>query len=842
MGSRTNLLCKLKDEASVVLVLVSLLVPTSAHGQAKADTSANQTPAGPPTPQPPAATAPSAPTAPARTEAAAQAGADRPATLVPANSGTATLKVQLRGLDRDATSIADGDLEAGLLVAPQQPGLQVRPSVRVVGPAPVANGESLVTLEISGLVAFGETSVSLSYKGRRIETLRFFKTGLLAKPAGGDSGFVVRESKPFFLVLENISTFGYQAVHARLRFGNYDLCSFTPEKAGAPATVPDEAPDCVNWNNWTPFDIRQYAQVTLVATPRKPWFVDPASDLAKSGKQSGQLALRFAGSNGEVYEQIVPLEIDFKPSEWSLFWNIAWVALPITLGALLSIFLRISLPNLKRRRQLKNQLNEVAKATAAISTATESNLRVLLRVARLELKETLKSGWWFGPNDTEYTQRVEQALPGLKKRIEGVRRLDAALLKRAALVQQGIAPTRLEQIDELVDSLKDSLKQDQLTDEDWVSLNQRLEAVQKLLRDPTQTERDAIEAMLAGRWQAIRDHFGVEADGRLKVPPTLQGLEPCFPTASLLPGTSDAEKDGVKWIKAVGTVRADLQLTALQRLWDFQFLAPAKSTDPNQVEDPKWANARATLSRLLATPATDNLLAARLLLRQLASGISTDDIVKALVAGKAMIVWDPQNPGSNQKIRYHLCFLQDDLNAAVARESVTCRWHFEDQHASKLTGTFRALRPPTNPTARVEDDSPAGASREEQAASDNSVSFNEEGWSVYHYLEPDVTNSTIDVAFYDSRGDLIELKGADWTHRTIELRPQKRKGAWAAFGLETVQLGATVLVPLATLAVTTASGAAVGHWWELIGIGFGADTLKNIIAVSSNASTPGPTG
>jgi hypothetical protein len=72
--------------------------------------------------------------------------------------------------------------------------------------------------------------------------------------------------------------------------------------------------------------------------------------------------------------------------------------------------------------------------------------------------------------------------------------------------------------------------------------------------------------------------------------------------------------------------------------------------------------------------------------------------------------------------------------------------------------------------------------------------------------------------------------------------PRKRKGPWAAFGLEAVQLGATVLVPLATLVIATASGASVGHWWELVGIGFGADTLKNIIAGSSNASTPGPTG
>lgn len=817
---------------ALVLLMLSVIVPSTLQGQVRGGTADAQQTSGTPAAnaQKPDSAA-GTPAEPPDSGAVPQAGVDRQATLIAANSGEATLRVQLRGIEGDAKSIANGDLEAGLLVVPQQPGLQVRPSVKLVGPAPVTAGEALVTLTISGLVAFGESNVSLLYKGRQVETLRFFKAGLVAKPVG-DSGFVARQSKSFFVVLENVSTFGYKAVRARLRFDNQDLCSFTPEKPGAPA--PASAADCLDSTSWTQFDIPQYAQVTLSATPHDEWFVDPTSGLARSGKQKGLLTLRFAGANSEIYEQNVPLEIDFKPSGRSVLRSIGWVAWPIVIGALLSIFLRISLPNLKRRRQVKDQLNEVAKAIASISTATDSNLRVLLRVERLELRETLKAGWWFGPNDGEFTRRVEQALPGLKKRIDGVRRLDAALCRRAVLVEQGIAPTRLEQIDELLDSLRESLEQDQLTDEDWVSVNQRLEAVQKLLREPTDTEREAIEAMLAKRWQVIRDHFGVEADGRLKIPAALEGLENCFPDGSLLPGTTDEETDGSDWVKSIGTVRADLQLTALQRLWDFQFLIPAKATDPNQVADPnqaedpsdsKWVTAKQELKRLLATPATDNLLAARLLLRQLASGISNDDIVKALTAGKVAIVLDPQTPGPNQKIRYRVRFLQEGLNTAVAREFVTCRWHFEDQHSSRITRGLRALGRSTKETGGYK------------------VPFDEEGWSVYHYLEPDVTESAIAVAFHDSRGNPIALgAGSGWAQRTVHLRPRRRTGQWAAFGLEAVQLGATVLVPLATLAMTTASGATVGYWWELIGIGFGADTLKNIIAGSSNTPTPGSGG
>jgi hypothetical protein len=153
----------------------------------------------------------------------------------------------------------------------------------------------------------------------------------------------------------------------------------------------------------------------------------------------------------------------------------------------------------------------------------------------------------------------------------------------------------------------------------------------------------------------------------------------------------------------------------------------------------------------------------------------------------------------------------------VAREFVTCRWHFEDQHTSRIARVLRTL----------------GRSTQENGG--YKVTFDEEGWCVYHYLEPDVTESSIVVAFHDSLGSSIAVAAdSGWAQRTVHLRPRGRRGQWAAFGLEAVQLGATVLVPLATLAMTTAGGATVGYWWELLGIGFGADTLKNIIAGSPN--------
>jgi hypothetical protein len=179
---------------------------------------------------------------------------------------------------------------------------------------------------------------------------------------------------------------------------------------------------------------------------------------------------------------------------------------------------------------------------------------------------------------------------------------------------------------------------------------------------------------------------------------------------------------------------------------------------------------------------------------------------------------DPQTPSSSQKVRYAVRFLREDLNTAAARELVSCRWRFED--AKALRWVSKASK------------------SEERANASQTLHFDEDGWSVYHYFESNV-ESTISVSFHDSHGSPIVLgEAAGWAQRHVDLPPVKRTGQWAPFGLELVQLAATLLVPVATLASTTSNGATVGHWWQLIGIGFGADTIKNLIAGPANAPPP----
>jgi hypothetical protein len=811
--------------------------------------------------------------APAATSASAQTGIDQSVIVLPANSDEVMVRVLLRGLDPKPEP---SDFEAGLLVSANQPNLQLRLTVTFANPVAVPNkpGDFLAELKIRGLVAFGESHAPLLYKGRQIESLRFSKPGLVAKPAG-ESGFLAREGSKLPIVLENPSAFEYKSVRARLRFADTDGCAFDAEVfpgATAPGNTATKSADakaralvkadpkasdpvkvdaqtaggnqggatCNTFEKWTAFDVPRYAQVTLRAASASEWFRDPDNRFARAGKKKGWLTLRFqASTDGAIHEQNLPLEVQFEPGNWSLLKSLLCVAGFLALGAALSLLLRVLLPNLKRKRQLKDQLDELAKQTASISTEVDSNLRVLLRVERIALDEIRLAVWPLWPGFADYAQRVEQGLPALKRRIEAVRRLDAALIRRRLLVEQGAAPTRLLQIESQLAAVSESLKQEQLSDEDWVFVNQRLEAAQKTLREPTQTEKEAFDAMLAGRWKAISKHFGFDATTHaLKVPDALKDrMKDCFPAdKTLLP---EENADGSEWIQSVGAVRADLQLSALSLVSEFQFLAPAVITGT------EWEKKMDDLNKLLATPAIDNLKEARSLLRQLAERVSEDDIVKALKEGRAMIIIDPAVPRPNQKIRFSVRFREDHLNSAAARDLVRCHWSFCDRHNSLLQGAKRTTAKSLRNLRSILPGQPAAENASQQNDGALPRELNEDGWYVHHYFEGDVTESTTTVSFYDSEGNVVDLgvpagdaAKKHWSCLSKPVEQSSRyKEEWSRGRLELFQLSAALLVPLATLASTTISGSGSGHWWELIAIGFGADTIKSILVGRQESST-----
>ena len=74
--------------------------------------------------------------------------------------------------------------------------------------------------------------------------------------------------------------------------------------------------------------------------------------------------------------------------------------------------------------------------------------------------------------------------------------------------------------------------------------------------------------------------------------------------------------------------------------------------------------------------------------------------------------------------------------------------------------------------------------------------------------------------------------------KELSVHKKEDREKWFRFWFQTVQMLAALLVPLATLAVATAGEPSTGRWWDLVGIGFGSEAIRNILTGEQSPPSP----
>jgi len=718
------------------------------------------------------------------------------------------------------------DFTAGLLVS-QQPNFTAQPTIVLLGAAPgIKNGDYAVELSVEALMPFGESSLPLFYQGTQVDLLRFSRPGVGVSPASG-STFVARQSGLLLLVIDNHSAFAYKQVRGRLRFQDHDFCEF---KVATSNDAPNQRTpiDCANESQWEKFEIPQYAQLTLRAThlPAE-WFRDSGSDYARSGKSAGTLTLHFTAAQGgqntsppaKVHEQILPIEVQFEPSNAALARTIAKIFGLLLLGAAFSFLLRVSLPNMKRKRMLKDQLAEENKQIAGLSGEVDSRLRTLLGSECLALDELRTETFPVAPNYAEYAKRVEQGIPILSRKISVVQRLGSALERKRTRINSGHEYRILEDAGFLLDCVSRMVQKNQIGDEDWLSINQDLAKAEKLLEEPSRQARDAFEGGLAARWQAVREHFGVKdgkgalTEGLWRTPATLDDMRVFF---DLLPKEFCAgDVDGFKrWMKdganTEGDAPADVLVSAFEHLRYVETIVPPKKPSAG------WDRERESLLEMLRNPTTQKLFEAKAPMWRLSDNVFKEDIKKALEDGHARLIVDPENPAVNRNFRIAVRLLDEHLDTASAREQLKCRWTIE----TAMRGRRLWLQPWKHAESIQE--------------------THEEGWHAFHYFQNGSIRAKITVAFADET-DSVHLPTDKIQFPSVTVIPVpnwRGREKYARTILEITQLAAALLIPLAAIASNTLTGGGEGRWWTLATLGFGTDTIKNIILGKDDTAPP----
>lgn len=658
-----------------------------------------------------------------------------PSAVISAASAEADVTVRLTGLAKAPTA---ADISVGPLANAQKPDRQIIPKV-AVGAITQVNNDWDVALKISNLLPFGDSTIPVLMNGKPAQTVLIRKVGLIPKPPVGDA-FEVSEGETLTIVLDNPAVFAYADVKARLRFQNTD-------SAAAVVSVGPHAP------------------ATLSIPAPKEWFRDSQTGFPRNGKRTGVLRLQFTGADKAVYEQGIPVEVSFRASNWSILGNLVWVGILLGIGALLALVLRVAIPNYRKKKLLKTRVADAGSAIRDISTNVDSMVRVLLNVERLRLDQLRRNAWIATPSFDDFARRIEQSLTLLNRKIDFARRLDMVEALRTARLADNPLPTRIDAADHILQAVCQTLLRDQLSEQDWVNLQQAIDNATKLFSEPSPEEATTFQAKLLERWKALR------------VQPILGWIETAFPEAK--PLLQPEVQEGASWISAVGLMRADLQLGVLELLRDFVF--PAPSTDPKL---------KGRLTALLANPSLPALVETRLVLREISENVDAAKLTAALAASETNIEFDPQTVFPNDRVSCTLKFKEPSFNSAAARRSIECEWTFTQDGAERKECGWQVYYAPegdepVNVAVRFFDNGKPVAGTEELPAYRRPLPLKPTPW--------------------------------DWGGKAERIFP------------EALQIAAALLVPLAALAVTQSEQGTTGQWWQLIALGFNSEVIRGIL-------------
>ena len=322
-------------------------------------------------------------------EQAPTAPASAPPVVVPASSDEATVTVHLTDVD----ALTPQDITAGPLASALKPNYHVVAEFRKIDVAGEPKNWT-VTLVIGNLIPFGESTVPLLVRGQLRQTLRFQKPGLVAtaccrhgfKSRKGSSCSSFWRIPPRLLIRE----FGHAGASTMLR-------SATPSRMPQqPTAVPQATP--IGETNARMGHVRgaKTHPVSLRVTAPAEWFRDAQTGFPRAARRNGMLTLQYPSDTtpSAIYEQILPLDVQFNPGDLTIFWNLLRIAWWLAFGAVVALGLRVVIPNYRRKESLKDQLSEAKDAIRDISK--EAALQVRLKAETLALDQLRQQSWIVG--------------------------------------------------------------------------------------------------------------------------------------------------------------------------------------------------------------------------------------------------------------------------------------------------------------------------------------------------------------------------------------------------------------------------------------------------------------
>ncbi len=623
------------------------------------------------------------------------------------------------------------------------------------------------------------------------------------------------------------------------------------------------------------------------------------TDLVQPSVQAASLKLTARVPSGTPAEMVpfkmLPLSLTMAavgPIRLAIL-SLVYIGIFLILGGYLSILASTVLPNMVHKAEIRKQVNELAQRTSSVSTRVDSYLRVLLRLERKKIQVLLDSVSGFSPDAAEQFADISNQIQNLVKRLTVAERLDK--LRRAFEDRSATAPPSIsdgidknfataavqlhsfvlndtdveaanayfDKAEALLALLNDNDAQAKLIAQNYMQLRSRLQAFPRdyytdlkraLSRmfdslnfgdtegNPTAPKRDRMHPTNADgglksdqqEVQDAADNAGREA-GTAHVPSAEANASVAtddFPgqaPPAFMPAASNSNDfSDPKNIIAPMFFAVDHGIAAIHATLDYAIVRASIATDiskncpdPDQGAMKRLKDHECQLLSLLGTLSWKSLRCAISLVQQMRENVYEEDIYKHIKSGKAKIIFDTQRARPFLPVFFSIAFENPFLNGAAALHSVELDWTFPNE-------------------------------------------LHEAGWKTCHYFDGKEGGTAVtasqggaDLNKPDTMRDKlkryasvkVEAKSLHWQDlqildAKIEVQPEnpkaERAGVFAnrlrlaiAFGVALAGLKSGALDQLAKLGFAQATIA-------IIALGFGADTVKNLLTQSSRPQSSVP--
>lgn len=364
---------------------------------------------------------------------------------------------------------------------------------------------------------------------------------------------------------------------------------------------------------------------------------------------------------------------------WTTFWSYVFVVVLLLIGGLLSLAGSSILPRVLRKNAMRRELDELAGRIKDVNAGErlDSYLRALLSVGQKRVRLLLKRTHTFSPVAAEALDGCAADIERLRRRLKLTEQLDG-LQRKLNEAAVGAPPSAVDGIYMRLQAALVHLRSFAFTEDEVHAAGRALDAEETALA--ALDDADAQARAIAANFRDLK--------GRQKFVPVSYYAD----LKAAVPGLFDLTAqpfDDFRNIPHRMMFAIDFGISAIQAAFDFAMLrasAPPGRISPDtgggsrgitQNARDRMAARQPEFVALLRTLSWASVHEMRSLLKQMRENVYEEDLLAAINAtGQAEIARYPQSVRPWRLVRFFLHFKDARLNDTEALRRLSCKWEF----------------------------------------------------------------------------------------------------------------------------------------------------------------------